>query len=98
MIEQLSRYTADKLVMGMDGLDLTFGLTSKTHVEVYIMHKMIEQSKEKILVVDDSKIGRSSFVRVTDITAFDKLVTNYSPANEEILRAIEKKGVEVIIA
>lgn len=98
VIEQLSRYSADKLIMGMDGVDPDYGLTSRNHVEDYIMHKMIAQSREKILVVDDSKIGRSSLVRIADVTVFDTLVTNYCPENEEILRQIEKKGVRVIVA
>lgn len=98
VIEQLSRYTADKLIMGMDSVDPVNGLTSMNHVEDYIMHKMIAQSREKILVVDDSKLGRSSFVRITDVNTFDTLVTNYCPEKEDILREIERMGVRVIIA
>ena len=98
VIEQLSCYSADKLVMGIDGVDPVYGLTTRNHVEDYIMHKMIAQSREKILIADDSKIGRSSLVRITDVAAFDTLVTNYCPENEEILEQIEKKGVRIIIA
>ncbi len=98
VIEQLSKYTADKLIMGMDGIDPVIGLTSRNHVEDYIMHKMMAQSKQKILVADDSKIGNSSFVRIASITEFDILVTNYAPDKEEILKQIEKAGVQVIRA
>lgn len=98
VIEQLARYTPDKLIMGMDGVDPVSGLTSRNHVEDYIMRQMLSQSKEKILVVDDSKIGNSSLIHVCDVSEFDILVTNYCPENEEKLRQIEKKGVRVIIA
>ena len=98
VIEQLSLYTADKLIMGMDAVDPSLGLMSRNHVEDYIMHKMIAQSKEHILVVDDSKLGRSSFIRIANIDVFDTLVTNYCPEKKEILAQIEKKGIRVIVA
>ena len=98
VIEQLSRYTADKLIMGMDGVDLSLGLMSRNHVEDYIMHKMIAQSKERILVVDDSKLGRSSFIHIADIDVFDTIVTNYCPEKEEILKQIERRGLKVVVA
>lgn len=98
VIEQLSRYTVDKLIMGMDGVDPVNGLTSRNHVEDYVMHKMISRSREKILVVDDSKIGRSSLVHIADISTFDTLVTNRCPENDSILKQIESKGIRIVIA
>ena len=96
VIEQLSKYTADKLIMGMDGVDPRTGATSYNHVEDYILPKMIARAKEKILVVDDSKIGRSTLVRIADLSAFDIIVTNYTEGNKHILHEIEQLGVRVI--
>ena len=98
VIEQLSRYTADKLIMGMDGVDPVNGLTSRNHVEDYVMHKMISRSREKILVVDDSKIGKSSLVHIADIATFDTLVTNRNPENEALLKQIESQGIRIVYA
>lgn len=98
VIEQLSRYSADKLIMGMDGIDPDYGLTSRNHTEDYVMHDMISRSKEKILIADSSKIGRSSLVRIADITTFDTLVTNSCPEKEDILQRIESMGIRVIRA
>lgn len=95
--EQLMRYKVDKLIMGMDGVDIEAGATSYNHVEDAIMRQMIAQANERILVADDSKIGKVTFARIADLSDFNTLVTNYSPANEAILKEIEAIGIKVIV-
>lgn len=96
VIEQLSRYSIDKLIMGTDGVDPVHGVTSYNHAEDYIMHQMIAQSKVRILVADGSKIGCASFVRLADASAFDIIVTNQVDEKAEIIREFERKGIQVI--
>ena len=71
--------------MGMDGVDIQAGLTSYNHVEDAIMRQMIAQAKEKILVVDDSKIGKVTFAHIAALNDFDILVTNYNESKAEEL-------------
>ena len=94
---QLSKYTADKLILGMDGIDPVAGATSFNHTEDQIMHQMIAQAHEKILVVDDSKIGKIAFAHIADLNKFDILITNYNKDNVQILKEIERLGVRVIV-
>lgn len=94
---QLSKYTADKLILGMDGIDPIAGATSFNHTEDQIMHQMIAQAHEKILVVDDSKIGKIAFAHIADLNKFDILITNYNEDNVQILKEIERLGVRVIV-
>lgn len=96
VIEQLSKYVADKLFLGMDGVDLAMGATTYNHVEDSIMRQMMQQAKEKILVVDDSKIGRVTFAKIADLTAFDTIITNYTEKNAETLEKIRSLGIRVI--
>jgi DeoR/GlpR family transcriptional regulator of sugar metabolism len=95
-IEQLSKYRADKLIIGMDGVDIEAGATTYNHVEDTVMRYMIECSKEKILVVDDSKIKRTTFAHVAPLTAFDTMVTNYVPHHADFYRKLEDMGLRVI--
>lgn len=97
VLNQLSKYTADKLIMGMDGIDPVAGATSFNHTEDLIMHQMIAQAHEKILVVDDSKIGKVAFAHIADLRSFDTLVTNYNKNNEQLLKEIERLGLRVIV-
>ena len=54
-------------------------------------------SKKKILVVDDSKIGKVAFAHIADLNKFDILVTNYNKNNIPILNEIERLGLRVIV-
>ncbi|MCC8180945.1 MAG: hypothetical protein LIP23_08565, partial [Planctomycetes bacterium] len=94
--EQLKKYVADKLFLGMDGVDVAMGATTYNHVEDFIMRQMMLQAKEKILVVDDSKIGKVTFARIAALTDFDAIVTNYTEENAEQLEKIEALGVRLI--
>lgn len=93
---QLANYSADKLFMGMDGIDPVAGATSYNHTEDYIMHQMISSAKYPILVADDSKIGKASFVKIADLNDFYAIITNQTEENALILDEIEKMGVKVL--
>lgn len=96
VIEQLMKYRADKLLLGMDGVDAVAGATSYNYIESSIMQQMIAQAKEKYLIVDDFKIGRVAFSHIADLTAFDGVITNYVEKHEKQYAAMRKLGVKVI--
>jgi DeoR/GlpR family transcriptional regulator of sugar metabolism len=95
-IEQLSKYNADKLFIGMDGIDIEAGATTYNHVEEKVMHMMMERSKEKILIVDDTKIKRVSFAYISPLSSFDKIITNFVSKHKEFYKELEDLGLEVI--
>jgi DeoR/GlpR family transcriptional regulator of sugar metabolism len=94
--EQLMKYTADKLIMGVDGIDIKSGVTTYNHVEDYIYKQMLAQAKERILVADDSKIGKVTFARFASLSDFHAIVTNYTEKNAGILQKMESMGIKVI--
>ena len=97
-IEQLGRYKVDKLFLGMDGVDAAAGATSFNHIEDEIMCKMINQAKQRYLIVDDFKIGRVAFAHIADLADFDGVITNYVPRLEDRYQAIRDLGVKVIFS
>lgn len=96
--DQLKKYVVDKLFMGMDGVDPSMGATTFNPVEDHLMRQMIAQAKEKILVVDGSKIGKVTFTRIAPLTDFDTVITNCTESNAETLRQIEALGLKVVRA
>ena len=96
-LEQLNKYRADKLIIGMDGVDLAAGATTNNHAEDTIMIRMMERSNEKILIVDDTKIGKVTFAHIAPLSAFDTIVTNYSPQHEQFYSEAERLGLRVVI-
>ncbi|MDD3519684.1 MAG: DeoR/GlpR family DNA-binding transcription regulator [Actinomycetota bacterium] len=95
-IAQLSKYKADKLIIGMDGIDIKAGATTYNHVDCAIMRLMIEHSQRKILVVDDSKFRKITFAHVAPLTDFNTIITNYIPENEQYYEDLRMLGLEVI--
>ena len=96
-VEQLSKYKAEKLFLGMDGVDLASGATTYTHISTAITKKMMECAKQKILVVDGSKIGKTALVQIAGLAEFDLLITNSTSENEPLLDAMRQKGLNVLI-
>lgn len=97
VVEQLSKYKADVLIMGMDGIDINTGATSYNHLEDSIMRKMISQSKNKVLVADHSKFGRVAFAHIAELNDFDTLITDDWEDNREYYEHIRSMGINVII-
>lgn len=94
--DQLSKYTADILIMGMDGIDIESGATSYNHLEDSIMSRMILQAKRRIMVADHSKFGRVAFAHIANLDAFDTLITDEYEGNQEYYKQIRDLGVDVI--
>lgn len=94
--EQLSRYKADKLIIGMDGADINAGATTYNYVEATAMRLMMKCAREKILVVDDSKIGKAALVRIAMLSEFDVIVTNYRPGLESYYDELRSMGINVV--
>ena len=77
------------------GIDLVAGVT--TFNEVYTVSKaMCNAAREVILMADSSKFGRKSPNIVCGLERVDKLITD-ADIDPEFQRALEAKGIEVII-
>ncbi len=96
VIDQLTKYKADKLILGIDGINIAAGITSYNHVEDSIMRQMITQAKERILIADHSKIGKVTFAHIADLTDFNTLITDYVEENESQYDNIRALGLQVI--
>lgn len=95
--ELLSKYYVDKLFLGVDGLDLEYGISTPNPEEAGLNRIMVGISREVIVVADSSKFGRCSLSRICGVDAITKLITdvNIEPGFRSKL---ENLGVEVIIA
>ncbi len=83
-----------RLILSADGVDPAYGLTVFRDRFVPIMRKMIEASREIVLVADSAKLGQVFFATVADIKEIDMMITDRD-APEEIVRAIRSVGPTV---
>ena len=94
--ENFANFNVDKAFIGIGGITEA-GITDY-HIGEARLHKMlIENSKQTIVLADSSKFGVKAMTNVCSLNDIDIIVTdNKAPA--EIITALEKAGVKVIIA
>ncbi|MCI5760872.1 MAG: DeoR/GlpR family DNA-binding transcription regulator [Ligilactobacillus agilis] len=86
---------ADVGIIGCTGLDSEMGISTSQIHEARINREIIKNSAKLILVADYRKIGTPSNFSIGNFDDIDLLITD-SFANEETLRLLRKRGVEVI--
>ena len=92
----LQNVFADKLFMGIDGIDYNAGLTTPTILEANTINMMMQSASEKILLADSSKFGRKSLGVVNKINELDKIITD-DGLDKEVVDKYKSAGVEVIV-
>lgn len=93
----LKDFSCNKLFLGVDGIDLEFGLTTTNSAEAVLNKQMIETAEKVIVLADSSKIGKRSFGKIANMEAMDVLVTDAGISKKD-KKTIEGQGIEVIIA
>lgn len=87
----------DKAFLGIGGISLQEGLTEYNLEDSHIKQVLLEQAREKIIVADGSKFGKTTFAHVGPLTSVDKIITD-STAPQSLVEEIRAAGVKVIIA
>ena len=93
---QLRNYHADKIILSVDGIDTENGFTTYYDKESEIDRVMIEQSDKCIVVADFSKFNRSAFVKISDLSSAECIVTNAS-IDKETLKTLSEAGAKIYI-
>ncbi len=94
-VEQLKKYHADKLILSVDGIDIENGFTTYYDKETDVDRIMIEQSETRIIAADFSKFRHKAFVKISDISIADYIVTNKG-LDKELTEELSSAGIEVI--
>ena len=89
--------TCSKLFMGVDGIDLDYGLTTSNIDEARLNQRMIAASLRTIVLADSSKFGKRGFGKICTLDQVDVIVTD-SGISPSIAKSIEEAGIELIIA
>ena len=89
--DTLRKVSADKLFMGVDGVDMNIGLTTPDINEAKTSRVMMESAGEVFLLVDASKFGRRSLGVISPLSAIDKLITTKRLSEEEFQQLNENE-------
>ena len=75
---QLERYFADKLILSVDGITASNGLSTYYDREAEIDRLMLSHAATKIIAADFTKVGRTAFSKIAPACEADYIITNNS--------------------
>ena len=93
----LTPYSFDAVYLGVDGLDLQFGLTTHHEAEASLNHRMVEHARRVVVLTDASKFGRVSLHRIARLDQIHTVITD-DGISSEYREGLQRLGIEVIIA
>jgi DeoR family transcriptional regulator, aga operon transcriptional repressor len=93
----LDGLSVDKLFLGVDGLDLSKGITTHYESEAILNRKMAHVASKVIAVTDSSKVGRMCLHRIIGVDEVDVLITDAN-VPEDFVAASEGLGCRVVVA
>ena len=73
------------------------GVTTAFVEEARITNAMMDAASKVILLVDSSKIGKSGYGKICDLSRIDVLITD-AGIPQSVKERIEEEGVQVIVA
>lgn len=93
----LNTYSFDTLFLGVDGLDLQFGLTTHHEAEASLNHRMVERARKVVVLTDASKFGRVSLHRIARLDQIHTIITD-AGISPDYREGLQRLGIEVVIA
>ena len=95
--QMLGSLSCSKLFMGVDGVDLDYGVTTTNHIEASLHKQMIASVQKVIVLADSSKFGRRGFSKICDMSAVDQIITD-DKAPASVIERLQESGVDVAAA
>jgi hypothetical protein len=92
----LSDFFCSKFFLGVDGIDLEFGLTTTHAMEAHLNQRMIKVCQKTIVLADSTKFGKRGFGRICGLDEIDQIITD-SGISDNTRKTLESLGVEVTI-
>ena len=92
----LSNFCCSKLFLGVDGIDLDFGITTTDVREADLNREMMHIAQKTIVLADSSKFRRRGFSKIANIEDVDIIITD-SGIPKSIAQQLEDLGIELII-
>ena len=92
----LNDLTCSKLFIGIDGLDLDFGLTTSNIGEAQLNQVMINAVHQVIVLADSSKFGKRGFGKICNLNQVHHIITDVN-APASAVQILQDKGIEVTL-
>lgn len=96
-IKTLEHLRFNKLILGIDGMNMNFGLTTHFGPEALLNRHMLEVAQQCIVLSDSSKFGRYGMHHIASIERIDIMITD-TGIPDKYANHLEQLGVRLIVA
>jgi len=96
-VAEIGRYFLDLAIISPVGIDARAGAMDYLWHEAAVARAMLEHARERIIIADCSKLGRTSRMQICAASAIDVLVTD-APAGDKLVRQLEAGGVKNVLS
>jgi DeoR/GlpR family transcriptional regulator of sugar metabolism len=90
-------FNANRLFLSASGITLADGITDPKMLEIQVKRAMIDSARQVVMLLDSSKFGVRSLMRVIEFHEIYLLVTD-DDAPPELLAGLRERGVSVVVA
>lgn len=94
--KMLAEFSFTKLFLGVDGIDLDYGLTTTNAMEASLNKVMINAAQRIIVLADSSKFGRKGFGRICGLEEVDQIITDKG-IDEKTRNRIIELGIDLMV-
>lgn len=94
--EMMMQFFANKLFLGVDGIDEDFGVSTSNIEEAYLNQIMIKNATKTYILSDKSKFGKKGLGRICSLKDIDYLITD-QPIEENFENVLKNFGVNIVI-
>lgn len=95
-VELMQRLFVDKAFLGTNGINLNEGFTTTDMDEAGIKRAMIQSSKQRIILADNSKFNKVYINQFAPVSMVDIIVTDDQTNKELLNEFIERYDIKVI--
>lgn len=95
--QMLQGLNADRLFLGVDGVDMTIGLMTPDVLEAQLNARYISVAREVNVVADSTKFRRRSLSLIAKIESVHRIITD-DKIEPDTAATVRAKGIELLIA
>lgn len=95
--ESIEKYHVNKMIVGIDGLNIEAGITTHSEHEARFYKAMLKATDKCIVLADSSKLGKVSVHKIMPCSDIDILITDKN-ISDEYREYLENLNIELIIA
>lgn len=87
-VESVKQFHTDLMFFSCSGISATAGLTSIDPKVVEVSREMMRHTNTKILLCDNSKVGKETLLTLADLSVPDYVIMDRIPDDPELVRAL----------